>query len=106
MNDKSYVTMGLCPICKKENGEILLDQRLRERFGMYTMTPNPCKECTEKYLKKGVLLLNPKNGNLVVLKTSAFKRIFDLPVPENHIGFCEQEVLDKLNYEENVEKNK
>lgn len=94
--DKSYVTMTICPICKKETGELLFDRRLRPTFEMHTMTPNPCDKCKKKYLKEGIMLLNPKTGALVVIKVSAFKRIFNVPVPDKHIAFVEQEVLEKL----------
>lgn len=88
--------MGLCPICKKENGSLLLDRRLKDSFEMYTMTPDPCDDCKTKYLQDGVLLLNPENGDLVVIKTEAFKRIFDVKLPKHHIAFVEQEVLERL----------
>ena len=74
---KSYVTMFTCPICKKENGTIGLDKRLKESFEMYTPSSEPCDKCRKKYLKTGILIINPENGDLVVLKTTALKRIFD-----------------------------
>lgn len=94
--DKSYVTLAVCPICQKETGSLLLDRRLKPVFEMHTTTPEPCDNCRKKYLTKGVMQMNPDNGNLVVLKISAFKRIFDKPVPEGHIAFTDQEMIDRL----------
>lgn len=95
--DKSYVTLATCPICGEENGTILMDRRLKPTFEMHTPSPEPCSGCKEKYLKEGILLLNPKNGDLVVLKITAFKRMFNVPVPEKHIAFVEAEVLERIN---------
>ncbi len=93
---KSYVTLPICPICNKETGDLLMDMRLRDKFEMHTKTPNPCEPCKKKYLTKGVLLLDPHSGNLIVIKISAFKRIFNVPVPEKHIAFVEPAVLQQL----------
>lgn len=100
MNEKSYVTLAVCPICKKETGTLLLDKRLKDRFEMHTITPEVCKKCEKKYLKEGVMLMNPETGALVVIKVEAFKRIFDKPVPPKHICFTEQAVLDYLNQQQ------
>lgn len=96
MTDKSYVTMCVCPICHKETGELLLDQRLRPKFDRLTVTPRPCDECKKKYLGDGVMLLDPKTGALAVIKVSAFRRIFNTPVPDEHIAFVETGVLEKI----------
>ena len=95
--DKSYVTLEVCPICHGETGTILLDRRLKDRFEMHTMNPtSPCDKCKEKYLKHGVLIINPETGRLVVLKDSAFKRIMNIPIPPKKICFAHDDVLDKL----------
>lgn len=92
--DKSYVSLAVCPICREDTGTLLLDQKLRPKFDKKTVTPEPCETCKEKYLKNGVMLLNPETGGLVVIKVSAFKRAFNIPVPAQHIAFCEQQVLE------------
>jgi len=98
MTEKSYVTLALCPICQKESGELLMDRRLKPTFEMHTIVPSSvCKDCKEKYLKKGVMLINPKTGALIVLRWQLYKRMFGKPVPRGRIAFCEQEVLDKIN---------
>lgn len=108
--DKSWVTLAVCPICKKDNGILLLDTRivrkngqpqLRETFDHHTIDPrNPCKECQDKYLKDGVLIINPETCSLVVMKTEAFTRIFDKPAPPHHIAFCDEELLRRLQPQE------
>jgi len=97
MEDKSYVTLAICPICKKETGTILMDRRLKPTFSHQTLTPEPCDKCRKKYLTKGVMLLCPDTGSLLVLKESAFKRLFNKPIPKGKICFTEQAVLDNLN---------
>ena len=95
---KSYVTLALCPICQKESGELLMDRRLKPTFEMHTIVPTSvCKDCKEKYLKRGVMLINPDTGALVVLRTVFYKRLFNKPVPRGHIVYCSQDVLDKIN---------
>lgn len=95
--DKSYVTLARCPICKGDTGEILLDKRLRPRFEMYTTTPySVCDNCRKTYLKKGTMIINPQTGSLVVLKDTAFRRVFKKPIPANKIVFAEEGVLNRL----------
>lgn len=96
MINKSYVTLAVCPICHKETGELLLDRRLREKFDMYTVTPNPCDKCKKKYLLKGVMIMNPENGRLVVIKDSAFRKMFTIPIPKGKIMFAHDDIMDKL----------
>jgi hypothetical protein len=95
---KSYVTIERCLICQGDTGSLFLDRRLKESFEMYTSTPaSLCDKCRKKYLTHGVMMINPQSGDLVVLKDSAFKRIFDKPLPPKKIAFCDQEVIDHIN---------
>ena len=96
MTDKSYVTLAVCPICHEETGTLLLDTRLRDSFENHTVTPEPCDKCREKYLTNGVMLFNPRSGSLVVLKVEAFTKMFNVPVPEKHIAFCDEDVFVQL----------
>lgn len=100
MEDKSYVTMQVCPICQNTEDPmgILMDTRLRDSFqGRFTIIPTSvCDKCKEAYLKRGVMLINPKSGKLVVIKISAFKRMFNKPVPEHHIAFADDELILSL----------
>jgi len=94
---KSYVTMEKCVICGKSTNALFLDMRLKDTFDTCTTTPTSlCDECKEKYLKNGVMLINPETGKLVVIKDSAFKRIFDKPIPKHKIAFTDNEVLSAL----------
>lgn len=95
---KSYVTLAKCVICKEDTGELLLDRRLRDRFEMYTTFPDSvCKTCREKYLSDGVMIINPDSYDLIVLRVEAFTRIFNKPIPPQHIAFCDQEVINRIN---------
>ena len=85
-----------CMICHEE--VILLARRdargeLPEKG---SIMPQVCDECKGKYLDKGVLLINPDNGNFVVLKDEAFKRIFNEEIPPQKIAFTDDELLDKF----------
>ena len=98
MSDKSYVTLAICPICKNETGELLLDRRLRPQFEMHTIIPySVCDNCKKTYLSKGVMLIDPKTGSLCVLRDVAFRGLFHKKIPKNKIVYCSQEVLDKIN---------
>ena len=92
--------MTLCPICQKENGALLLDRRLRKTFEHFTIDPKGvCDKCKKQYLSVGVLLINPQTGSLLILKDSAFKRLFSIPIPVNKITFAEEEVIDRITKE-------
>lgn len=94
--DKSFVTIAVCPICGEETGDLLIDTKLRESFGMHTVTPESCKACREKYLSEGVLLFAPETGGVVVLKDAAYERIFSQKVPDGKVALCEAGVIEKL----------
>jgi hypothetical protein len=95
--DKSYVTLEICPICKKDTGIILLDRRLKDTFESKTINPtNVCDDCRKKYLTKGVMIINPETCRLIVLKDSAFKKVMNCLIPKNKIAFAHDDVLDKL----------
>lgn len=97
--EKSHVGMDCCVICG-EPIQILLDRKLRKILPRKIVTsPVPCDKCKKKYLTKGILMINPKSGDLIVIREEAFKRIFNTPVPEKRIAFTEQKVIDFLNKE-------
>lgn len=64
-----------------------------------SVLPQVCEKCYSKYLTKGVLLVNPDNGALVVLKDKAFKKVFNVPIPDGKIAFTEQRVLEMIDPE-------
>ena len=96
--DKSYVTIGICPICKGETGELLLDRRLKPTFDMRTIIPySVCNNCRNTYLKAGVMLIDPKTGALAVVRNTAYRRLFHkTALPKNKIAYCTPEVLEKI----------
>ena len=99
---KSYVTMTLCPICGESNGELLLDRRLKDSFEMYTVNPaGVCDTCKEKYLKEGVMFINPETGSLYVIKESAARGLLadaHINFPERErIVFCDEGIINMFN---------
>jgi len=113
----SHVTMEQhqCPICLAifETGNILLDQRLRKKFEMKTLTGHsPCTSCKEKLSQGFVALIEttdtrqgskatldvPRSGNLVFMKREAFSQIFNVPPPANWppMVFIEPGVIQQL----------
>ncbi len=94
--------MTLCPICGESNGELLLDRRLKDSFEMYTVNPaGVCDKCRGKYLKEGVMFINPDTGSLYVVKEEAARNLLldahiDFPERER-IVFCDEGVIDMFN---------
>lgn len=120
-------TMPICIICGEEKGEIaLLGNAYKGEAPKHMVTSlEPCDKCKEKYLKKGVLLVECKNeipegkykaeliptGNITVIKAEAFKNVFQQDVPKVRIVQVEvgilqmlQEQSDKANAEHEQEK--
>ena len=93
-------TMGMCPICGKENGEILLlGHNKGKKAEMHSMTLNPCDDCKEKYLKIGVCLIEMGDNqivNLAVIKDEAFKNIFNTAISKGKIAMVEPGLLKKI----------
>ena len=85
-----------CMICHKE---VILMAR-RDAKGELpkkgSILPRVCDDCQKKYLTKGVLLINPDNGRLVVIKDSAFKKIFDAKIPPRKVAFTDDIVLNRI----------
>jgi hypothetical protein len=90
------VTLTVCPICRQETGDLLLDMQLEDRFDRHTMTLEPCQACREKYLTHGVLLIAHKTNRIVVITDDAFARMFDMDLPPKKIAFCEEGVMDLI----------
>lgn len=86
-----------CMICQREV-ILLAKKNMKDDLPENNVTlPKVCEECNEKYLKLGVLLINPDNGNFVVVKNSAFKKIFaNTPIPIKKIAFAEQNVIETI----------
>lgn len=96
-------TMNICVLCGKETGEItLLGNVYKGKAPMKMITSIiPCKECDEKYLKDGVMLVKSKEdkipmGDIVVIKQKAFNEMFNILIPESHICFIAPDAFDKV----------
>lgn len=113
-----YPSLMVCIICGESTG-IALRGRLPNdekapRKAVYEV--EPCDDCKKKYLEDGVMLVEAEmvdvrvwkggqyqyvqrpvpNGTLSVLKTEAFKKVFNKPVPEGRIAFVEIGLLTKI----------
>jgi hypothetical protein len=89
--ENAFVALETCPICNQNTGTILLDRRLRPKFSKQTINPaTTCADCKDKYLKEGVLIINPETGSFVVLKEEGFKRRFNIPIPTQRIVFAKE----------------
>jgi len=111
MENKELVSLQLCFICRTESTGILLQNKNmnKPRLESKTIGLEVCDKCKKKYLSKGVLLIGmieglenygkkPKTptGNFIVIKDSAFKKIFDFEIPKGKIGFCDEKILNKI----------
>jgi len=117
---KSYVTMEqhVCGICGVtfDSGAILLDKRMREKFERHTVTGyGTCPDCQAK-LDEGYVALvgcdeskskllnngrmNPegahRTGDLIHIRESVWENIFNTPVPEGGVCFCDAKVIEHL----------
>ena len=98
-------TISTCIVCGKDKNEIaLLGAGYKGQAPRHMITGvEPCDNCRKKYLQEGdgVLLLEatgPKNptGTLMVIKRSAFERVFNIPVPPGRIALIEQEAYHRI----------
>lgn len=92
--------MQICPICRDTDNPmgILMDRRIKDTFeSKYTVVlTEVCDKCKKTHLKKGVMLVNPKNGKLAVIKDTAYKRLFNKSIPKHRIAFADDELVSKL----------
>ena len=105
-------TIPTCLICGKGKDEVvLLGAACKERAPMFSQLPwdiEPCVECRDTYLYKGVLLVEadkdytfskPRTiptGRCVVISDEAFTRIFTGPTHPKKIAYVEVGVLEKI----------
>jgi len=87
-----------CMICKEE--VILMANRDSSKPlpPKGSILPEVCDKCREQYLKDGILIINPDSGDLIVIKETAFKKIFkDVDkVLKLRICLAEQGIIDYL----------
>lgn len=96
-------TIAVCVVCKEETGEIALlgrsykDEAPREMVISF----EPCSKCREKYLQKGVLLLEvPEDGvitgRLYIISNKLFEAAFTVDIPKAKICFLDKESFEKI----------
>lgn len=105
--EKSYVSMQICPLCHK-GFQILLDRQLKDSLPNKICNPiELCDKCKKEYLRNGVFLICPTSMECAVITLEAFSRIFNCAIPEHHIAYAEQSVIDALNksYQESLNEN-
>jgi len=118
MSDKSYVALEqkICYICsrKYDTGDLLLDQKLRNKFEMHEVTGmGKCKDCVEKTgdnyiaavvsedVTPGQALLKNKDaertGEIYWLRKEVFFTIFDVNQDDiKEMVFIDSGVAEKL----------
>jgi len=117
--NKSYVSLErkVCVVCGKEydTNSLLLDKHLRDKFEHYTVTGwGKCPECDKPgYValvgadpdKSTIVDGNVKpdeafrTGMIMWMKEEAFKKTFNVPIPEGKVVFIDRiafEHLEKL----------
>lgn len=89
-----------CMICHEEQILIATKDQRQPLPPKDSILPQVCEECTKKYLKEGILIVNPNTGKLAVLKEEAFVKIFSgvdtKKALEMRVCFAEEQVLDML----------
>ena len=117
--DKSYVTLeqAVCPVCgvKHDTGTLFMDKRLRPMFDMHTTTGwGLCEEHQKLYdegyvaivaadpeksnVVKGVVTIEGayRTGEIVHIWEELFEKLFNVPIPEGKLTFCDPEVVEYL----------
>lgn len=98
-------TMGECILCGKPTGKIaLLGGNYKEKApSKMIVSLEPCKECREKYLSIGVMLVEVDSptslqptGRVMVIRDEAFRQVIDKDVPEDKICLVERGLIGKL----------
>lgn len=117
---KSHVSMEqhLCIVCCKpvDTGAILIDKRLRQTLERTTVTGWGMCEEHQKLKDAGFVALiacDPtktkerdgvikaagdayRTGTFCHLRETAFVEVINVPVPENMVCFCDEEVINQL----------
>jgi len=117
---KSYVGMGhdRCPICATDHGDsVLIHKNLKEVFedsNKVLVSIELCPDCKAKRDESYIALveidaeksggytetIKPENawrlGGIAWVKAEAWKKIFDVPVPEKGMAFVGSDVIAML----------
>lgn len=96
-SQKSHVGMLNCIICH-EPSAVLLDRRLKNTLCRNMYDPREvCTDCRKKYLTKGIMLINPETGSLIVVTEDFFTRNFKgQPIPKGRIGYAHEETVQGI----------
>ena len=96
----THTAIVVCPICHQDAGVVLSttieNNELKKIFDHkhYVDPSLVCPDCREKYLQKGIMLINPDTLNLVVIKLDAYMRLFpNQVVTDDHIVFAEDKLI-------------
>ncbi len=86
-----------CMVCRRE---VILLARKNAKAEMPekgSILPQVCPDCREKYLKEGLLMINPENADYLVIKDEAFKGLFpEADLKGHRIVFTEQRVIEAI----------
>lgn len=93
-------TISQCIMCGKDKNEIaLLGAAYKEKAPMHMVTSiEPCEDCKNQYLSKGVLLFESLDGktptgSFAVIKDEAFQKMFSMEIPKHKICFVDSEII-------------
>lgn len=108
-------SLMVCMVCGESTGVALLGKlRNDEEAPRKIIDQEPCKDCREKYLKEGTMLLGSKSdgkdgmqrtGSMAIIKDSLFERIFNQKPPERKICFTDEiTVLNLISQDEKLKE--
>lgn len=125
MSEKSFVTMeaAVCPVCGKQHdtGNLLLDQRMRNRFDRQTVTGWQMCEEHQKLKDAGYIALVAidesksdrertlsgvwRTGAVAHVRASAWPKMFNVPMPAQGLCFVDEDVIKLLSEQMPADKN-
>lgn len=105
----SNPSVSICILCGECKDLVLFGAAYKgEAPRKVILDIEPCEDCKEKYLTKGVMLIeadphdldenyNPKpTGNAMAITDEAFMRIFTVPIPPKKMCYVEIVVFQRL----------
>jgi hypothetical protein len=114
--EKSYVGTGayICPVCaKRHSEEVLVNTKLKKTLEKdMSLGWQLCPEHKEQRTNGFVFLVGIdeskskqtdslngiwRTGKVIAIKENVYNQIFNIPIDERKIAFCDDETIDKLN---------